>query len=314
MRNLVCSVIIPARNCIEDLPVALASVEMQRARDIEAIVIDDGSSGGTSARLAKRSSDWPALRVTGTERSGGAAARNAGIEAARAPLIAFLDAGNWWWPEKLLEQTDYHAAHPDIAFSFTDYLSVSADGESLGTCFEHWQPPLRRRPKTGYFRLPDALQFLLAMNLAGTSTVVASKAALEKAGGFRDFASAEDWDLWLRLAAEAHAACSTSVTATSVMRPSAPSSQELRLAAMGEIISPYENSRASSTRHAAAKARARLDTVRAELRRQAGRQALTMRGGTRAPMAPPTARLGRESAVSQLNEALYFVSNQGAGQ
>ncbi len=315
MRTPTCSAVIATRNCLKNLPATLASAAAQRSVELEVIAVDDGSSDGTADWLAERSRDWPALRIVETGGLGEARARNAGIEAARAPLIAFLEAGDWWWPDKLAVQAAYHAAHPKTAFSFTDYLHVSADGENWGSCFEYWQPALLQRRKSGYFRLAEALQTLLATNLAGTSTAVASKAALEKAGGFRGLAAAGDWDIWLRLAAEAPVACSKAITATCLMRPESPApEQQARIAAMGEIISPYEISPAASVRHAAAKARARLDLARAELARPPSRHASLAGFRARAFTASPVARFGKETTASLLNAALHFVSGHGAGK
>ncbi|MGO8953970.1 MAG: glycosyltransferase family 2 protein [Rhodomicrobium sp.] len=313
MQRPVCTVIIPALSCLKDPAVALASAAMQHAGEIEVIVLE-GRSADRTGWLKECSREWPALRTIETGGCGPGRARNAGIEAARAPLIAFLDAACWWWPDKLARQVAYHAAHPETAFSFTDYLLVSADGESQGSCFDYWQPPLRRG-KTGYLRLNGALQILLAMNLAGTSTVVASKAALEKIGGFRDLASAEDWDLWLRLAAEAPAAYSKAITATYPVQPENVASRYgVRIAAMEEIIAPYESSPAPSIRRAAAKARASLNLARAELARPAGRHAPAALHRSRSFPGRPSARPGKATAASLFSAALYFLNAYGAGK
>ena len=315
MKRPVCSVVISTRNCLETLAITIGSAATQCAGDIEVIVTGDSSSDGAAAWLQRQSREWPALRRIEMDATDPASERNAGIEAARSPLIAFLDDSGWWWPGKLAPQAAYHAAHPETAFSFTDYFRISTDGESRGSCFEYWQPPLGRRHKTGYFRLNDALQILLETNLAGTSTIVASKAALERAGGFRGLAGAGDFDLWLRLAASAPAACSRAITATHRLPPeSPPATQEALIAAMGEIVGSYESSPAASIRHAAAKARARLDVAQAELARSAGRRTPAMRTPSRTFVTSPSARFGKETAASVLNAALYFISAHGAGK
>ena len=314
MKNPVCSAVILACGSVEQLSVSLAAAIQQIGGEIEAIAIDGGSSRAVSVWLAQRKREIPSLRVVETGGAGAAEARNAAIEAARAPLIAFIEAGDWWWPGKIAAQAAYHEAHPETALSFTDYLLVTADGESLGSCFEYWQPALRQRRKAGYFRLDGALPALIATNLAGTSTVTASKAALEKAGGFRSLDAAEDWDLWLRLAAEAPVACSKAVTATCLMRSPSAAQQRARVTAMEEIVSPYEESSAASVRNAAAKARARLDAVRAELARPAGLCAPRSRYRPQALMTAPPPRLGKAAPASFLHEALYFVSGCGASQ
>ena len=308
MRSAVCSVIVSASNRLERLAVAVASARMQLAAGVEVLVLDDGTSRGISAWLAERGKEWPALRAVKTAGATPARARNAAIEAARAPLIAFLDPACWWWPNKLAEQAGYHGTHPDTAFSFTDYLQVLPDGESSGTCFGYWQPPLGQRHKPGYFELDDALQIALATNLIGASTAVASKAALEKAGGFRDLPAACEWDLWLRLAAQAPVACSKAVTATYTTQAETAPSLQQKIDAMGEILGPYESSRVASIRHAAAKARAQLDCARAELSRPVRRYTSAARAGSRAFMTSTQAKAAGVIA------ALNFAGAYGAGK
>ncbi len=281
---------------------------MQLAAGIEVLVLDGGSSRGVSVWLAEREKEWPALRAVKTAGAAPASALNTAIEAARASLIAFLDPACWWWPNKLAEQAGYHGAHPDTAFSFTDYLQVLPDGEAGGTCFGYWQPPLGRRNKPGYFQLAGALQMALATNLIGASTVMASKAALEKAGGFRDLPAAYEWDLWLRLAAQSPVACSRAVTATCATQAEAALPVHQRIAAMGEILTPYESSRAASIRHAAAKARAQLDGARAELSRPVRRHATGVRPSSW------TFATSTQAKAGSIGTALSFAGAYGASK
>ena len=308
MRSAVCSVIVAADNRLEHLAVAVASARVQLAQGVELIALDDGSSPGVHAWLAARAKERPGLRIVETGGLSPPRARNAAIEAARAPLIAFLDPSCWWWPNKLAEQAEYHAAHPETAFSFTDYLQVSPDGENRGTCFQFWQPIGGRRHKRGYSALPNALQVALASSVIGTSTAVASKAALEKAHGFRDLPTAWEWDLWLRLAAGSPVACSWAITATYVPSAETAPSMQQRIAAMEEILSPYENSGVASIRHAAAKGRAQLDCARAELSRPVRRHTQALRGGSWAFAASTQAKAASVSA------ALNFAGLYGAGK
>src|SRR5271165_5745371 len=155
MRRPACSVVILARNSLKHLPDALSSVAMQRCPDVETIVVDDGSTDGTDVWLAKMAKDWSDFRYLQTDGVGLASARNAGIELASAPAVAFLDAGDQWRANKLKAQLAFHMAHPGTAFSFTDYLQVSQEGEGRGTCFEHWQCPVRLRDTADYLTLGD---------------------------------------------------------------------------------------------------------------------------------------------------------------
>jgi glycosyltransferase involved in cell wall biosynthesis len=89
------SVIIPCHNAAAHLPAAVASIRTQGVPVAEIIVVDDGSTDGTAA-LAKTLG--AGVRVLRQTNAGPAAARNAGIRAARGAAIAFLDADDLWAP------------------------------------------------------------------------------------------------------------------------------------------------------------------------------------------------------------------------
>src|SRR5690348_15078750 len=97
------SVIVPVFNRAATIGRAVASVVVQTMADWELIVVDDGSADDPAGALAALSD--ARLRLLRHERNrGAAAARNTGIAAARAPLIAFLDSDDEWLPEKLARQ------------------------------------------------------------------------------------------------------------------------------------------------------------------------------------------------------------------
>ena len=97
------STIIPVFNGERLLPEALDSVFRQDYRPIEVIVVDDGSTDGTS--LVARS--CPEVRYLYQSNQGLGAARNAGIAAACGEFIAFLDADDIWLPRKLSSQMNF---------------------------------------------------------------------------------------------------------------------------------------------------------------------------------------------------------------
>ena len=114
--------------------------------------------------------------------------------------------------------------------------------------------------------VPDAELALLAANVVGTSTVVASRAALLGANGFALAAlSAQDWDLWLRLAARGPVACSSASTMTYLMRPaSVTQDKSARIEAMREIIGRYRDRTGKRARDALRQADAQIQTAEAE--------------------------------------------------
>ena len=79
---------------------------MQAIEDLEILVVDDGSTDGTGEWLAKEA--FLDRRIIPLQADGGGPgfARNLAISHARAPLVAFLDADDLWWPHKLARQLD----------------------------------------------------------------------------------------------------------------------------------------------------------------------------------------------------------------
>ncbi len=268
MNRPVCSVIIPTHNCLGYLKFALNSVRLQQRDDIEILIVDDGSSDGTWEWLLESAREDRRLRPLRLEGEGPAKARNHALAQANSSLIAFLDADDLWWPEKLTRQLAYHERHPETAFSFTDYLHVDMNGGVHGTCFDFWRPEFVDRKAPGFTVLPDAEMSLLACNVTGTSTVIASVRALQNANGFAKCASAEDWLLWLALAQFGPVACSPAVSMSYLMRPgSETGNRSARIEAMKSIVAPYAKKDEFAMRRAVRMARARIFVAEAEMAR-----------------------------------------------
>jgi glycosyltransferase involved in cell wall biosynthesis len=162
---------------------ALASVFAQTTAVYEAIVIDDGSSDGTAESL--RQLPIQLLRVP---HSGNPAiARNAGLERARGDLIAFLDSDDTLRPNALEDLSDALRAQPTAGFAYGDY--------------EPDPGPRPLVPPVG-----DIFDRLLESDFLVTGGVLFRRALMGTVGGFDPQCSpAEDWDFWLRLAAQADA-------------------------------------------------------------------------------------------------------------
>jgi glycosyltransferase involved in cell wall biosynthesis len=291
------SVIIPTRDTLRYLPKAITSIGADP--NIEIIVIDDGSTDGAAVWLAdRRMHDERLLVLTGTGHNS-ARARNLGIAAARAPLIAFLDADDWWEPGKLDAQSKVHRANPQIGFSFTDYRHLTPAGQDRGSSFMFWP---RYRARHGHRSEPfllgdDALAQIYAENIVGTSTVMARTDILRGVGGFDEtLRSTEDWDLWLRLAARAPVGCHPASLVTYLMhRPGNKSAKLDRRIAAVRLIGDRFRARARVQNRSAARIfNARVLVASAELAEIEGRPfrsaALRLAGLLR----HPTRRAGRE--------------------
>ena len=272
MREPIFSVVIPSYNAIDFLPAAFASVHAQEIEDFEILVLDDGSTDGSGEWLAESSRMDPRIRVFKGGRLGPARARNLLIENAKSEIIAFLDADDTWLPGKLRAEIDFHLANPDVAFTFTDYRHVDMAGRLRSTAFEFWKPGFAAGCGKGFTRLRQPLANLMAINVVGTSCVVAKRESLRNANGFAaGLPSAEDWDLWLRLAETGAVAFSTEVTMHYLMRPgSETANREARIRAMEQIIDRFGGSAVPGWARRAA--RSRLMTSKAQYAMESGRR------------------------------------------
>jgi teichuronic acid biosynthesis glycosyltransferase TuaG len=206
------SVITPVWNAADTLAATVASVRAQSLPDWEMLLIDDGSTDGSGALAARLAAEEPRLRLLGwAENRGAAAARNAGIGAARGRFVAFLDADDLWRPEKLAVQLDY-MERTGAAFVFSAYRRIDAAGRPLGRV----SVPAR---------VDHAA--LLRSNVIGCLTAVYDAAHYGPVE-MPDLRRRQDYGLWLRLLARgAPAHGIDAVLADYRVRPSSLSGNKL---------------------------------------------------------------------------------------
>ena len=165
---------------------AIASVLNQTDADLELIVVDDGSTDDTPARLA--AVDDPRLRLYRQPHTGLTRALNRALGLTRAALVARLDADDVALPERLARQRAFLTAHPEVGL-----LGTAAREE--GEARELWRlvrPPL---DDTALRRA------LIRANPFVHSSVMARRELLERAGGYDETLEvAQDYDLWMRVA------------------------------------------------------------------------------------------------------------------
>lgn len=185
------SVIIPAFNAADYIEKALVSITAQTRSDFEVIVVDDGSTDGTSdlVRGFIGAQNGPEIRLIEQPNTGASSARNLGIRTARSELVGFLDADDLWHPDKVAAHVQLMSRLPNIDLSFSGFCFVDGDGADL---FE------RFCPTEGV--VPFAV--LIERNIIHTSTVVARRSAVLGAECFdTNMKTYEDYDLWIKIAA-----------------------------------------------------------------------------------------------------------------
>jgi len=124
------------------------------------------------------------------------AVRNRGVEAARYPLIAFLDSDDLWLPRKLERQLE--TAPP----SWREGIASANTDSPLIHSREIWlrQGKIVSQKGQKHRRRGDVFESALKKCSIGPSTVIMQRDIFEKLGGFReDLEIAEDYELWLRL-------------------------------------------------------------------------------------------------------------------
>lgn len=188
------SCVIPAYNAAAFIRRALESVLAQSCPVNEVIVVDDGSKDDTLAVLA---TFGPRIRVITQANAGAAAARNRGLAESTGAWVAFLDADDWWEPDRLRLGRELLARHPGLHWTAGAYWVLESGGA-------------RRL-------VPDARQ---SGRVLGDGEVVADfyeaawqgvafhtisylirRTLLVELGGFRaDLPTGEDLDLWWRIA------------------------------------------------------------------------------------------------------------------
>lgn len=129
----------PVYNAEATLLRSLESVLGQTHRELELLLVDDGSTDASRAMIAAAAArDARVVPVLLPRNGGVATARNAGIEAAGGDCIAFLDSDDWWSPGKLEMQLCL-MAEAGARVAYMSYQRVSEDGRVLAVV----EPPKR---------------------------------------------------------------------------------------------------------------------------------------------------------------------------
>ena len=180
------SVIIPTYERREVVTRAIDSVMAQSYRDWELLVVDDGSTDGTSAMVAER---YPNVQVILQENQGVSAARNVGIECSRGDWIALLDSDDVWMPRKLERQMAALAEAPTYRLCHTEEIWIR-NGRRVNQMKKHAK-------SGGHIYLK-----CLPLCCISPSSVLLHRSLLDDVGAFDEsFPACEDYDLWLRVTA-----------------------------------------------------------------------------------------------------------------
>lgn len=189
----VVSVIMPAYNASNYIQESINSVIAQTYSNWELIIVDDGSTDGTSSIIANNSNQDNRIKSFYQENGKQGKARNLGIANARGKYIAFLDADDFWAPEKLeIQLHEIKEKNVDLVFS-DSYIFSNSNIYDRSEKMNTLNTTLK-----GF----EAFKLFLEGNRIPTLTVLVKKEKLHLVNGFtekKEIPLAEDYHLWLKM-------------------------------------------------------------------------------------------------------------------
>ncbi len=189
------SFVVPAYNAAGYVRRAVDSALAQSYTPLEVIVVDDGSTDATWAVLNQHYASDERVTLIQQPNAGPSAARNHGIREALGEYIHFLDADEFLHPSKVERSMALFRRDPETGVVYGHGIPLEPDGVT--------EIPIRLPPLPSGWVMCEWLTGTMSGGTYGvTSSFMVRRDALMTVGGFReDQWVAEDWDLWLRLAA-----------------------------------------------------------------------------------------------------------------
>jgi len=179
------SVIIPTYNQSECLKEAIESVLNQTYKNIEIIVIDDGSTDNTLGVVGSFDNKIVCIQQ---KNKGASSARNIGIKKANGEYLAFLDSDDMWIKNKLEKQIDFIKKNPEIGLLGTGCYQMINIGKVIHK---------KIFPNKNEILQKDLIKY----NPFIQSSVMVKKDVFNHIDLYDEkFKESEDYDLWLRIA------------------------------------------------------------------------------------------------------------------
>lgn len=188
-RSPLVSVIIPNFNYARYLPQTIGSVLSQSYKNVEVIVVDNGSTDHSLEVLKNFGSQ---IQVIAQENRGQAGARNRGIEECNGEFIAFLDADDFWLPSKLEKQMQVFKSKPEVGAVYCGVIRADGNLNPLRTILPEKRGDI----------LEEFVHMAGAVVQGGESTAIFRRECFLKAGVFDTKLSiSTGWDMFRRIAA-----------------------------------------------------------------------------------------------------------------
>lgn len=187
------SVIVPTYNGAAFLQTALESIRQQGDRNIEVVVVDDGSKDDSVA-LAQSFSDAFQLTILPQNHVGNWVRNtNTGMTASRGEYVCWLHQDDAWEPGRLNRIKAALKEHPEIEFLFHPSWYINVDGKRVG----RWSCPVPN--SEGFISQDMLIKRLLIQNFIACCAPVMKRSTLDSIGLADDTLwYLADWDLWLK--------------------------------------------------------------------------------------------------------------------
>jgi len=192
------SILLPFYNAARTLAECLSTIARQTLREYELIAVDDGSEDSSTEIVHRAAAADERIRLLQPGRRGLVGALNTGLAAARAPLIARMDADDRMHPDRLRLQHAFMLRHPAIAL--------------VGTCVRLFPEDRIRAGYREYIRWQNrCLEPQQIRNAIYVESPFAHPSVMYRRelvvglGGYRQGDFPEDYELWLRLHHHGHA-------------------------------------------------------------------------------------------------------------
>jgi glycosyltransferase involved in cell wall biosynthesis len=193
------SVIIPSYNCEAYIAETIGGVLGQTLRDVELIVVDDGSTDRTCEIVAAYGAR---VRLLTQKNAGVCAARNFGIREARGQYICLMDHDDYWFPDKLELQLEQMLRHPEVGLVYSSFIwwHPGEDGNFPDhDSFDQASFPVGIDERFSGWIYHELLLDCWVL----TSAALIRAEVFDKCGMYDEsLPYSEDWDLWLRISRE----------------------------------------------------------------------------------------------------------------
>jgi glycosyltransferase involved in cell wall biosynthesis len=196
------TVVIPVYNTAKYVEEAVASA-IQLSQTGEVILIDDGSTDDSlqiCENIAMKNHQVRVLRHPSRMNLGAAASRNAGIQAAKFNFISFLDADDYYLPNRFVKDQEIFSANPDIDGVYGCNMAVFENENARNQFLKHY--PSERTTISKHLSSNELFKPLLfgGYGRFHTSAITLHKRAFQKSGLFNlGIRYVEDTELWLKL-------------------------------------------------------------------------------------------------------------------